>query len=209
MKYLLFIMLFAIRCEKEEPTPRQHLDEEIHDYTIFPKGSWWVYQIEGSEHTDTLKILANTNEIVYDLDVTGTYYQRVYVKKYYSGMKAKAKGIASAQYMIYDRCEYWGTFLSDTSTYRQLQYISGLASADTVSEYNHNFIMKKTVNGSVILNGVSYHDVVIFSFQKLNVWSKQYHVKKNLFFAKGVGLIKEEDIENNKTWNLIDYHINN
>ena len=210
MKYIFYILLISLlfsKCITEVPPDPEretyYLDQEMYDYVIFPKGSWWVYEEGNGGIRDSVAIMSKNTELIehsrfvdYDYEVCNT--------KIFSSYYGNRRGQSSALFKGTGVCDYFEIYSDHPSSPTTYKYISIKLLNDTISFTTNRKLAKRDIIDSLKVHGNNYYDVIIF-----DQLDGDLQVINSFYYAKGVGLIIEEDVENNQTWNLIKHHINN
>lgn len=208
---VIFLLLtFLCSCKKDE---YYHMSEEFKAYTMFPIGSYWVYEELNSGFRDTLTV-QDTSFRFESAAESNQFYECAYID-YNTKHSGKVRGSLSTitynvnQCSSYSSCRIFNTYVGiDTSQNNQYMVFNNSYFCCCDKGWQNteeHFTFSKLTDTLTISNKV-YEDVMEFTF----IPSNQMYpttVKKSSF-AKNVGLIRWE-LHNGDTWEIVDYKINN
>lgn len=171
----IILMLLMMGCKKE---PYYNFRDKTKAYFVFfGKGSWWVYNIEGT--SDTAKWEAfNIAKATFDYgDAKGDIFGWEINSKDIEDFNINLTSQANTKYDINDGT--WGRILSHSDS------VGGIEGTLTIIE------------DSIIVNGIKYDKVLhILSYRHPEVW-----------LAPNVGIIKAKDNRSDKVYLLKSYKI--
>ncbi len=216
--FLFLVVVFSLSSclfdgeerKKKDPwdngKPTYYLDDTIKKFTVFPVGSWWVYQDSASGGYDTISVQSSNIEI------------RVSNKTDFNFESCRMiLESSSFTYPISIGCANTGDTSelgTELNIYRETVVDSpspiggGIIffswDVDSLHVYGNSIntygIMKrKWINQ---INGFKSVYVVTYPFEK------SAYIPKINYFASGVGQIRKE-MFNGEVWNLVNYHIAN
>ena len=203
MKYLLFITALTITiaaCDKPGDDPETiYLPSSFDDYVLFPEGSWWVYEEENTGERDTVTVI-ELNRFIPEHEnllpneeahatMTSTYYETEI--QFNSKVDSDKNG----------RTTYYGPggggqFYVYTTEVGHGEYIpSGSYMRYTYHEYD-----------SLKIGNMYYYD--IREVENHKDVPGGVDCNEDFTNAKGIGVVQHTTCNDHKTWNLIDYYIN-
>lgn len=218
--YLLFLcacLTSCTQCKKKQPEPeigfKAPVNADLYAYAYFKPGTYWVYQDSISGILDSVYVtFANKGTYTNgDAEVAQGYYRGTF--SWFS-----CDAISS-----YDHYKYQNWM-------DQSYEVNG--SAPTVNR--ERYIMPgsgnkngKTINIAIISLGnslgvssdyVTYQNYYnVFSVKSQNFSATQKWTNygsncdddqnTNYYITKNIGIVRREQIDSNRTWNLIRYHI--
>ena len=212
MKLLFYITLLMAAfsgCKKpEELRETYYIDKELYDYVLFPKGSWWIYKEETSGVEDSV-VITKKEQYINKVRIAADYDFEVYDVDIYSSQRGNGSGGGDAAYKgTHGDCLYIENYNSDTQGVPFYKYISSRDKGDTVNVIQGVAITKLDTMGFYSSNGNMFFDVVVFEYLRIDdLVKKKYTALNRYYFSKNIGLIREEDCVNNKTWNITSYSI--
>ena len=195
--YIIFILIFCIAsdCKKQpEDKPIYYLDQEIKDYTMFPVGSYCVYEDSLSNNIDTLKIINQETKII-DMSYESSKWQDFelhYTSSYFNDTIAGggSAGSLESQGSCFYGEEGWVRFFSQ----KEPGYLWS------------NSLLYKSYYDSLNIRNKWYDSVKVFKLSYS--YSDAPHYIIYHYYAKDIGLIKKE-IPDSIVWELKNYHVNN
>jgi hypothetical protein len=203
---------------KRSPEPIDHgfnqpVNPDLYAYAYFKPGTYWVYQDSVSGILDSVYItFANK----------GTYT---------NGDKEVAKGLYRGTFSWFT-CDAISSY--DHYRYRNWMDQSYEVNGSAPTVYRERYIMPgsgningETIHISIVAIGeqlTSYPGYIYFEsfynilninsniFQNIQKWLNNKSMiddKQNTkyFISKNIGIIRREQLDSNRTWNLIRYHI--
>lgn len=185
----LTIIISSIGC-KNNCESHYNVSQESKDYGYFLKGSYWVYQNDSTFEVDSFNIIgAATGVEIHSLVEEGCnpHY-------YYLGV---AKSVATSN-ISGDILEYFcgtkgGVVFNKNSEFLGIYFISASQTPNTDSLLE--------IIESLDLNGKNFS----------NVYESTYHTGANIYFAKNIGVIKTEILNDTsgyvESWSLLRYNI--
>lgn len=195
---------------------------EAKDYLVFKKGSFWVYQYSVDGALDTVTCVSDT---VLKMSATGKTSST-------SHITLEFEKIRSLFYSSYYR---WNFKLesvnptvnshSEEEPYRIMLVKSVTGEGDQIPFYHpfdlnicsaqgSAFTCCRNADTSIVLNGTTFNHVVRFSHTGDELWCPNsspasiQNPPAQFFYAKGVGLLRHENLRDHSAWNLVEYHLN-
>ena len=235
--YTFAILILLSNCDRKqtvEPTEPEIIQTEIEkgflEYWFFPKGSYWVYQLNGWEVFDTVRVTSSSvlyREKVYEFyqeagnkyRVSTEHSNKEYIGDYY--------GYSSMNYYGYYHtiCNTWmldqvyHEFLPIRSNHFFFYYPYSFYSGKRCDEENINF-ERHVVRDSFMMNlpAGDFHVVQIDTHTDFDqaerpsdVNGLNHQVTKDIYLSKGVGVVRWVSHRNHgndwQDWKLVDYHI--
>lgn len=214
----LFIGLSLQNCGNDcdaDCTEIKEAPKEFLDYWYFPKGSWWVYQLQDSTQKvfDTVT-LAGMEENYSDVEIGcfdnnyepcikryDAYFEHAN-KEYYSPSTEEFGG-ELFQCLYNSSNSKW--YLLQVAVTRKLHSYETfvLYPFDTLDTYAYGGKICK-LNQTFDFQGKEYLSFSV-CLQEEPVGEAQMYSK--MTFAQGIGLVSIT-YDNEETWNLIDYNVN-
>ncbi len=195
-KKILFLILaiiccIAADCDKEpKEKPIYYLDQEIKDYTLFPVGSYWIYEDSLSNDIDTVSIISQTIKIFAggEEPFKYEYFKQNIVTSYYNDTLF---GGGSAWLLESEGfCEYsetgWLRFISQKQV-----------------GYKFDELLYEIYYDSLFIINKWYKEVKVFT-----ILTQDSSSLERCYFKKNIGIIKKEKYDG-KVWELLNYYINN
>ncbi len=212
---VLMPLIILISCGKPEYI---YLSDEFKSYTIFPAGSYWVYEKVNTRFIDTMIVESVSLEFHSEHAESNVKVESGNIK-YQTKLSGKIIGHIGTINSFPNSCESMSSILIYNSTHDTLNTAGGqfldvgneffcccepgtFSWFDPIHEYSG-------IIDSVIVGGVKFVTVRLFTTiidDSLFIQQNPNLVKKS-YFAKNVGLIKWEQFNGN-VWELKEYFIN-
>jgi hypothetical protein len=185
---LVILFLFAGLFACKNDCPEYHVAPEAISYGVFKVGSWWIYQDETTGVQDCVyvdKITTVHNEVRIDKKCD-------YVNEQISMILKSKKSNIQFGCGVYRSRDYSGISISFNNCF--------LHSA-TVATFSPNLVLESDLEyfNSATIGNITYNDVIkntIISDYGMEIW-----------FAKGVGLLKVSGTNDCKKFYLINSKI--
>lgn len=225
MKKLLFISLITFAwcfllitsCKKDKPQPEPcttcHSVTEAKDYFAFKVGSWWVYEEETTLERDSVYITESAiDQGGYNFNVRmySTYEDCYY--HYWPSFIDNLQG-CDASSPVSKRCLFVNKSQYQIPNYLYesqcffINYKIGdfkYTSAGSLEQCENNRIVFENIYPEFTLLNDTYSKTIKIH-EDCNIAAGEQPV--NIYYAKGVGIIKKELMDSNRIWNLVNYHI--
>lgn len=218
--YYLFISICLVGCQRSkrlqpEPDPgfSSPVSKDLYDYAYFKPGTYWVYKDSISGILDSVYITyANSGTYTNgDAEVTQGYYRGTF-----SWFKCGA--ISSYDHYKYENWmdqsyEVNGSFPtvnrekyiqpSSGTNFGKTVHLSIASVGSRISAYPDYVYYK------YFYTQISINDSLYFNVQK---WLNMHSIIDNeqntyYYIAKNIGIVRREQVDSNRTWNLIRYNI--
>ncbi|MBX9851379.1 MAG: hypothetical protein K2X86_06425 [Cytophagaceae bacterium] len=204
----IFIFLFIIpfllstSCKKEKERPVYYMDQEFKNYTLFPVGSYWVYENSASGMEDSIYLYWQEYKVYepnnFNFNFEG--FKQTLSSSYYQDTITGGGDAFDKKNKGYDTFaeRYISNFLVVN-----IQFFSPASVKDT---FNYNESMRtvyETYYDSLLVEGVWFKEVRLFN----NLYQEASSQPKYIYYSKNVGVIRKE-LFNGQIWNLKRYHIN-
>jgi hypothetical protein len=206
---LLFVIPFLIGCGKQEFQYPDSMLWAIPDgalsYFYFQPNSYWVYKNDKTGQLDTQIIVSATR--VWFKQAAEQGYERAEVK-----MQSSFENLSFDHTAVYDVCPdsccWLQTGKQNEGYFATWRYPFSVGysgwSKHTTTDSSRFTVLDKF--DSLLLNNVMFYEVVKINTTKATIFYKK---DINMYWAKGIGIIKKENLTDNETWNLIDFNIVN
>jgi hypothetical protein len=211
---LLTLPFVAAACKQEAIRPDEPplpLPENALSYFYFKPATYWVYQNDKTGQIDTQTILtANRKWIGADADNS---YEEAAIT-----IKSTFKKYTEEHKAIGDKCtkqerdsgitkSCWiktGRPSSGYYTTWRYPFREGLTGESSPATTDNSMYTVLEMYDSLQLNNTTFLGVA-----KIQTTNARFYYRKNInvFWAKGVGIIKMENLTDGETWNLIDFKI--
>lgn len=220
LAYLLFIVVCltaCTKCKKKDPAPDQGFSAapqpDLYAYAYFKVGTYWVYQ-------DSITGILDSLYVTYANKGTYTNGDAEVANGFYRGTFSWFKCDAISSYDHY-KYENWMDQSYEVNNniprvFREKYEMPG-------SKANSGL----TIHLAVVPLGTElyiYPDKVIFerfysvfpvlnqTFSATEKWINKSSIidneqNTNYYIAKNIGIVRREQLDSNRTWNLIRYHI--
>lgn len=219
LAYLLLISVCLTACQKCKKQPKPELgysgpvNHDLYAYAYFKPGTYWVYQ-------DSISGILDSVYITYANSGTYTNGDAEVAQGYYRGTFNwfKCDAISSYDHYKYENwmdqsCEVNGSAPTVNRVKIQMSG-SGNGGGTTIN----TAIVTVGKSLGVFLDYVTYekyYDLFVVKSKGFPATQKWYNYNSNCdddqnayyFIAKNVGIIRREQLDSNRTWNLIRYNI--
>lgn len=220
-RILFFILLTGLftQCkedkdeEREIPKPTKSIgvSEELKSYYYFPEGSWWIYQRKDTNAIvyDTAIVVENQRELIFEPDIIPYEWELLRTNIDHSYFEA---------FPIYDNLKTFRVLFENAAGSDDV--LNSLPFGEILGPYTFFFTVpidsalisenSRNGGGSSILYDTS--DVTLKFGTVMNVAHierKGSNFSDTILLAKDIGIIKFYSSENNSSWELINYQINN
>lgn len=218
--YLLFVCICLTgckQCKKKQPEPDKGysspVNTDLYDYAYFKPGTYWVYQDSISGILDSVYIIYANNGVYTngDTEVEQGYYRGTF---YWF----KCDAISSYDHYKYENWmdQSWEVNGSVPVVNREKFIMPG--SGFNFGQTIHTAITYIGKTLYVSLDHVTYQNYYnVFSvktqtFASTQKWTNygsncDDNQNTNYYIAKNIGIVRREQLDSNRTWNLIRYHI--
>jgi len=204
----VFLIALLTTCSKSPVKqsitlgPEYNISAEFKTWTIFNKGSWWVYKNEKTNFADTTKL---THGPFYNKELCGNCPVIEYMWFYMTGpvvIQYDVEGGKNENASLHIRKDDGSEILAFTN-----KTLTDPAHSDSSGYgFKYQFIEKLD---SMVMNGKTISNIY---HTKLS-WQKTYYEDPpylgcDYYFAKGIGLIllKKNYPSTDTTWSLMDWH---
>ena len=223
MKKLLYFLVICVcltgcqKCKKKQPEPdpgfSSLVNTDLYAYAYFKPGTYWVYQ-------DSISGILDSVYITYANSGTYTNGDAEVAQGYYRGTFSWFKCDAISSYDHY-KYENWMDQSFEVNNniprvFREKFQMPG-------SGYNSG----NTIHIATVSTGKElyiYPDKVVFeknypnfpvltnNFSSTQKWFNSKSIiddeqNTNYYVAKNIGIVRREQLDSNRTWNLIRYNI--
>ncbi len=213
--FVFLPLIILISCGKPEYV---HLSDEFKSFTIFPEGSYWVYEKLNDGFIDTMIVEKVSLEFQSEHAESNVKVESGSIQ-YQTRLSGKIVGwIRNSSYS--ESCNTMSSILIYNSTHDTLNTAGGQfldigneffcccnpgskSLFDPIHEYSG-------IIDSISVSGINYFNVRLFTTiidDSLFIQQNPGLVKKS-YFAKNIGLIKWEQFNGNE-WEVRDFRINN
>jgi len=214
-----------MQCKDKDPNPEYYkirMSTEVKSYLWSNVGSYWIYKNTKTNELDTQQCIS----FKYDSLITkGTESYSKHITIEYDRIR---KYIYSSynKWTIFDNTGHYtpdsryfnnGRTILDRNISGEgiivpfFHHFSTEGGSGTGSSFT-KFITKDT---TLTIQNKIYHDVVKFEIDQDDIWYPDEYLgpiefkypKSIYYWAKGVGLVKKENLKENYSWELIEHHI--
>lgn len=177
---LLMFVVFIVGCNKPDPCEESYFSNDFKAYTIFPTGSYWVYQDTSSNVTDSVYLLYQ-NITLNDYCNATTEYEEILEQRFYSSF-------------FHDGSPYLSIWAHASTYYNQSQdYPMGV------------FYENASDIDTMTVNNVLYNDVKAIEISQGSV---EFYWAKDIGLIRKV--MPEAYLSDSVVnFDLVRYHINN
>ncbi len=203
-----------LSCKEKNPNANCkncHSVLEAKEYFAFKEGSYWVYEEETTHERDSMYVTQSWISSGYDFYVIIksqlTDFKYTYWPTYFpqAGSCSTTGGVNSKCLFVYRNKSKPLNNLGDTrAMFINYSLGSQHGTAEVGSICNQNVVKILDIKES-FNNGFKNFGFTI----KLNE-SCSYHYDQqsvNLYYSKGVGIVRKELVDSNQVWNLVKYNI--
>jgi hypothetical protein len=201
-KHLLFLLINAFlfceitSCSKKQEKPHYLIPDSLKDYSVFQKGSYWIYKLSGSNSSDTTKVFSLVS---YTENSNQNYDQGplndIIVIRFISN-------ILSEFYI-----NHYGLTIDDKEGWSGASLITGLSPGQQTKTSNNLIYEYVEYLDTFSINGNSWYKVIHskYSYQpnRINSWQLEYFICKNV----GLVLYKKKMNGADSIWSLGSYHV--
>ncbi len=197
---LITLTVISVRCKHDvEFTPEPgRINNEFKSYTVFPKGSYWVYEETDWGGRDSVYLAKS--EIAFDKEHNGEKFECLYISSRMNNDTIVGAAFPSEEVgRVYKYEENW---IKDYSR-RYVQYLDHYPAG---YEFQYTDRLKVKYEGFLTnfeVKGVTYKDVKIFG-QVITINALQ---TERIYWAKNVGIIRRET-HLGHVWELKRFYIN-
>lgn len=220
----LFILFYSCKDKHNSknnpsnpPTPTNcdtcHSILEAKDYFAFKEGSYWVFEEETTHERDSMYVTQSWISPGYDFYVKIKSQLTDFEYSYWPSYYAQA-GTCSTINNVSSKCLYvnrskgkpnllMGDLLVFFVNYFKYDHYT------TNELYSNNSCLENTITFSNIFQDYDNGNFSFGKTLKINE-SCSYHYGQqpvNLYYSKGVGIVRKELIDSNQVWNLVKYKI--
>ncbi len=206
---IIFYIFVLTACRKEEFF---FIGEEFKSYTLFPIGTYWVYENQSSMFRDTMTVVDTSFRFGHAVE-SNLYYQKVIID-YNTKYSGKARGLlymssghnncSSLSFARIFNSEEIDSSQIDNKLILNNRFFCCCDTGTLLYEYNDKFT---EVLDTMLIENKLYFDVMVFDWKITNPILLDSHAVMKSYFAKNVGLIKWE-LYNGDIWEIVDYKIN-
>lgn len=218
MKKLLFMcplgLLFLVNCKKDPPSQTRCGDSmeinEIKNWVLFKPGTYWIYEEENSLERDTVRVtsyydtITPAGNLAFNTSMYSSfdrYYHKYYFNESFTNPNESGNGCVRRRIYCtrsrpgdYEGGGYSFVFPLEEGSTIGIQS-GGVHEGELFVE---RYPLSSIINGQVYPGAVSYHVS----------YAVQFGWKEARFtLAQNVGIIRKENLTDNKIWNLVEYRI--
>jgi len=193
---LVFLVFNCADCSGVKKEPSCNISNEFKSYVIFGVGSYWVYKSDEGI-LDTTKIISIERTIYDGPSMYPTESFRIYKNSSLKGDLLFEATCGSASVGDRHGCDENTTAYIFINTEYLQEYFFCCCEPDSNSIYANHYLGED----SVTINNIFYSHLKKFFNDSLNA-----ETIKLLYYAKGIGLVKYEDYQENN-WELIEHSI--
>lgn len=214
---MVFSLVTFFSCKEKEPTDPNtncttcHSVLEAKEYFAFKQGSYWVYEEEITHERDSMYVTQSWIGADYDFYVKIKSLKFDFVYTYWPNYFPNA-GDCSKTNSVSDKCLYVHrnkskplNNLGDTrSFFVNYKIGDNYGTNEWGSNCTENMLIFENIFNSYQISGYNFERTIKISE------SCSYHYdnqKVNLYYSKGVGIVRKELIDSNEVWNLVKYKI--
>ena len=219
LMYVLFICICLTGCKKckKDPKPETeyHFAEQpdLYAYGYFKPGTYWVYQ-------DSISGILDSVYVTYANKGTYTNGDAEVANGYYRGTFSwfKCDMLSSYDHYKYENWmdQSWEVNNNIPRVFRERYIMAGSG-----NNYGQTYITANIEVGKqlyIYLDSViyqNYYNIFLVksqSFSATQKWSNfgsdcDDNQNTNYYIAKNIGIVRREQLDSNRTWNLIRYNI--
>jgi hypothetical protein len=174
------------------------------DPYMFKTGTWWVYELAGTQTLDTVSITGTeSGEFWSELAINGS--NGVKAAYYQMGIKSSASNTTGNYYIAFDYMRkngggYYG------------EYGQPILFAGHTQGYGFGGAKIDTIMADFTVSGVPFFGVVKIKITSAEQYQTEYPKDTYLYFAPGFGLVRKDvvqdvgdvDIWLVKSWNIVN-----
>jgi hypothetical protein len=212
----LCISLTACKKCKKDPNPdpgySAPMQRDLYAYAFFQPGTYWVYEDSVSHIIDSVYVIYADSSTYTNNETNADHYKGTF-------HRFQCKMISSYDHYMYQNWMDQSYEVNGSApTVNRERYImpgSGNINGRTINIAICNvgkslsvaldYVTYVNYYPSLSLNGQGFSSV-----QKWFTYNSNCDDNKNAYYyiSKNVGIIRREQVDSNRTWNLIRYHIN-
>ncbi len=194
-------------CENINSAP-----QELLDYYVFNKGSYWVYQLNGTDTLDTLSFGGMTREF-FQINAGCNYGIRPCEMRYSVGFN-HSNLTKFPPGNLKNNSSYEGYFIGYSSNRNQwdVSHVSGSGGSGSFNFFlAYPFVIDQSFDGERFLKdtiesvNVPGGNFICVTSSRLRYSNQPYRIQ-SMSFSKHIGIVKYE-VAINQTWELINYHL--
>lgn len=213
--YIAFISICLIgcsKCKKKQPEPEKvysfPIQPDLYSYAYFKAGTYWVYQDSVTNVLDSVYVTSSDS---------GTYTNAPGTPNLYAGT---FNYFSCSMLSSYDHYRYqnWMDQSYEVNGSKPVVNRSRYATTNSGSNTGSDILIGLINIGTSFGNNIKYDyfyntfNVKILVFPNTQKWINPTNYyddnqKTNYFIAKNIGIVRREQLDSGKTWNLIRYHI--
>lgn len=214
--YFIIISLCLTSCEKykKQPEPVYCFPDEpdLYAYAYFKPGSYWVYQ-------DSISGIIDSVYLTYANNGTYTNGDEEVKKGYYRGTFNWFKCYAKSSYDHYEYMNWMDqSYQVNGGTprvFRERLKSSGSGYEIGTSIYLGFIDIGKSYYYYDVITYENYYNSYNNSIDTFYFTQKWFHKKSTIddhqdtyyYIAKNIGIVRKEQLDSNRTWNLVRYNI--
>lgn len=223
MKRLVYILLVCVcltgcqTCKKKQPEPdsgfSSPVNTDLYAYAYFKPGTYWVYQ-------DSISGILDSVYITYANSGTYTNGDAEVAQGYYRGTFSWFKCDAISSYDHYKYQNWMDQSYEVTSNTPVVKRVR-IQMPNSFSNGGTNINMAIVPIGKTLyvqldyVNYQSYYDLFSVKTHVFAATQKWFNFNSNCdddqntnyYIAKNIGIVRREQLDSNRTWNLIRYNI--
>ncbi len=223
MKKLAYLLLISIclaacqKCKKNKPKPElgysAPINHDLYAYAYFKPGTYWVYQ-------DSISGILDSVYITYANSGTYTNGDAEVAQGYYRGTFNwfKCDAISSYDHYKYQNWmdQSYEVNGSSPTVNREKYVTSGSGSNFGMTIHTSAISVGKTLYVSLdYVVYQNYYNLFAVKNQTFAATQKWFNYNSNIdndqntyyYIAKNIGIVRREQLDSNRTWNLIRYNI--
>ncbi len=186
---------------------------EAKDYFAFKEGSYWVYEEETTHERDSMYVTQSWVGTDYDFYIKIksqlTDFEYTYWPSYYphAGSCSETKGV-TGKCLYVNRSKGKPNLLMGDLKVFFINYKIG-ETIITYEPYSENACSSNMISPILELDNYAINNYTFTEIIKVNE-SCSYHYNQqsvNLYYSKGVGIVRKELVDSNQVWNLVKYKI--
>lgn len=216
---VIILIIFSCKKDKPEPSPSTgtgcstcHSVLEAKDYFAFKMGTWWVYEEENTLERDSVYLTESAidpNGYNFNVTMYSSYEECYY--HYWPSYMDQLQGCDETS-PISKRCLFVNKSQYQISNYVYQSYCFFI-NYKIGDFYYTGGNLNQCENNKIIFENI-YPEYTLLN----NNFSKTIKIHEdcniaageqpmNIYYSKGVGIIKKEYLDSNKIWNLVNYWI--
>lgn len=220
LAYLLFVCICLTgcqKCKKKQPEPdpgfSSPVNMDLYAYAYFKPGTYWVYQ-------DSISGILDSVYITYANNGTYTNGDAEVAQGYYRGTFSwfKCDAISSYDHFKYQNWMDQSYEVNGSPPTVNREKLVTVASGSNFGTTIHTSAIPVGKTLYVALDYVIYqnhYDLFSVKTQSFTSTQKWYNYNSNIdndqntfyYIAKNIGIVRKEQLDSNRTWNLIRYNI--